>query len=74
MYYIIKIKGADWPLFDGYCKDINDIELLERKTLAEKVVEVKDQVQLKIETLIFSGRLTGKKVVTLTHDDIKKRR
>jgi len=66
MYYIIRIKGASWPLFDGYCNDLNDSEYLEKKTLAETAIEVKDKVKLKIETLIYSGRPLGRKTKILT--------
>ena len=66
MYYIIKIKGASWPLFDGYCNDLNDAEYLEKKTLAETAIEVKDKVKLKIETLIYSGRPIGRKIEIFT--------
>jgi hypothetical protein len=66
MYYIIRIKGASWPLFDGYCNDLNDAEYLEKKTLAETAIEVKDKVKLKIETLIYSGRPYGRKTQKIT--------
>ena len=66
MYYIIRIKGASWPLFDGYCNDLNDVEYLEKKTLAETAIEVKDKVKLKIETLIYSGRPIGRKIEIFT--------
>jgi hypothetical protein len=66
MYYIIRIKGASWPLFDGYCNDLNDAEYLEKTTLAETAIEVKDKVKLKIETLIYSCRPIGRKKQKIT--------
>jgi hypothetical protein len=66
MYYIIRIKGASWPLFDGYCKNLNDSEYLEKRSLAEAYVEVRGKVRLRIETLIYSGRPIGRKIEILT--------